>query len=196
MKIFFSLSVHNCCIKVTVKASVSEFTCTFPTSLFLSFLPISDTRKKKSVKVVRINCRLVFFSPPRQLSALADRQHAAGRHRDHRRRPAAAVSRQPLRPLVLQFPRGPGLRRRPPDVLDPRGPRSKWMVSALLFDCGRVAWMMNWGAADGDVGCGVFVYLSFPLNLKWRNKNEAMKRELIEYICRSYRGSCVRPHLC
>lgn len=86
---------------------------------------------------------------PRQLPALPDRQHAAGRHRDHRRRPAAAVSRRPLRPLVLQLPRRPGLRRRPPDVLDPRGPGSEWVVSALLSPVGgRVARII-----DEQAGC-------------------------------------------
>lgn len=83
---------------------------------------------------------------PRQPPALPDRQHAAGRHCDHRRRPAAAVPRRPLRPLVLQLPRRPGLRRRPPDVLDPRGPGSEWVVSALLSP--RAA----------DFGYCVFVY--------------------------------------
>lgn len=108
--------------------------CWSPFNISLSFLLFSNTCRK-SVKVVTINARSVFFSPLRQLSALPDRQHATGRHCDHRRRPAAAVPRQPLRPLVLQFPRRPWLPWRPPNVLDPRCPGSKWMVSVLLFAC-------------------------------------------------------------
>lgn len=51
----------------------------------------------------------VFF---RKLPALAHRQHAAGRHRDHRGRPAAPPPAPPLRPVVVQLPRRRGLRRR------------------------------------------------------------------------------------
>lgn len=140
----------------------------FPTSpgaLPPSLLLSKVTEKKKVKKFVRFSARSVFPSAPRQLPALPDRQHAAGRHRDHRRRPAAAVSRRPLRPLVLQLPRRPGLRRRPPNVLDPRGPGSERVVSVLLplFVAELRELLMNGPAAD--LGYCVFVYKSTNLLL-------------------------------
>lgn len=46
----------------------------------------------------------------RKLSALSDRQHAAGWHRDYRGRPPAAPAVQHVRPVLVQFPWRCGLR--------------------------------------------------------------------------------------
>lgn len=68
------------------------------------------------------------LAPFRKLPALADGQHAAGWHRDHRGRPAPSPAATPLRPVVVQLPRRRGLRRRRDAAVGQRASHSERRV--------------------------------------------------------------------
>lgn len=71
---------------------------------------------------------LLPLAPFRKLPALADGQHASGRHRDHRGWPSPPPAATPLRPVVIQLPRRRGLRRRRDTTVGQRAARSEWQV--------------------------------------------------------------------
>lgn len=79
----------------------------------------------------RIRIQKRDLVPCRKLSALADRQHAAGRHGDHRGRRATAPPSQPLRPIIVQLPRRCGLHRWHDAALGQRAAPSEWQVGKL-----------------------------------------------------------------
>lgn len=64
----------------------------------------------------------------RKLSALTDRQHAAGWHCDHRGWPAAPPPAPPLRPVIVQLPRRCGLHCWRDAAVGQRAARSEWQV--------------------------------------------------------------------
>lgn len=83
----------------------------------------------KNLQFSDVKIFLLFpLVPFRKLPALADCQHASGRHRDHRGRPPPPPAATPFRPVIIQLPRRCGLRRRRDAAVGQRATRSERQV--------------------------------------------------------------------